>query len=82
MREPAGPVFRNRYDARGLAVGDYDNDGGTDAIFVCLQDTPVLLRNNAGQKNAWIGLQLMGTSSNRDAIGSKLMVQLGGRKLV
>lgn len=82
MQESAGPVFRNRYDARGLAVGDYDNDGDTDAIFVCLQGTPVLLRNNAGQKNAWIGFQLVGTSSNRDAIGSKLMVQLGGRKLV
>ncbi|PYT24323.1 MAG: hypothetical protein DMG57_29145 [Acidobacteria bacterium] len=81
MRESAGPVFRNRCDARGLAVGDYDNDGDTDTIFVCLQDTPVLLRNNAGQNNAWIGLQLVGTGSNRDAIGAKLIVQLGGHKL-
>ena len=82
MQESAGPVFHTRYDARGLAVGDYDNDGDTDAIFVCLQDTPVLLRNDAGQDNAWIGFQLVGTGSNRDAIGSKLTVELGGRKLV
>jgi len=82
MRESAGPVFNTRYDARGLAVSDYDNDGDTDAIFVCLQDRPVLLRNNVGQDNAWIGFQLVGTRSNRDAIGSKLTMRLGGRKLV
>jgi len=82
MRDLAGPLFRNRYDARGLAIGDYDNDGDTDAIFVCLQGAPVLLRNNAGQENSWIGIQLVGTRSNRDAIGSKLIVQLGNRKLV
>jgi enediyne biosynthesis protein E4 len=63
-------------------MGDYDNDGYTDAIFVCLQDTPVLLRNNAGQNNAWIGFHLVGTRSNRDGIGSKLTVRLGNRKLV
>jgi hypothetical protein len=82
MQGSAGPVFQTRYDARGLAVGDYDNDGDTDAIFVCLQGSPVLLRNNVGQNNAWIGFHLVGTRSNRDAIGSKLIVQLGGRKLV
>jgi len=82
MRAAAGPVFSTRYDARGLAVGDYDNDGGTDAIFSCLQDKPVLLHNNVGQDNAWIGIQLVGTKSNRDAIGSKLTMRLGGKKLV
>lgn len=82
MEESAGPVFRTQYDARGLAVGDYDNDGDTDAIFVCLQGRPVLLRNNVGQDNAWIGLQLVGTQSNRDAIGSKLTLRSGSRKLV
>jgi enediyne biosynthesis protein E4 len=82
LQGSAGAVFRAWYDARGLAVGDYDNDGDTDAIFVCLQDAPVLLRNNVGQNNAWIGFQLVGTQSNRDSIGSKLIVQLGRRKLV
>jgi hypothetical protein len=82
MEESAGPVFRTQYDARGLAVGDYDNDGDTDAIFVCLQGRPVLLRNNVGQDNAWIGFQLVGTRSNRDAIGSKLTLRLGSRQLV
>ena len=82
MRETAGPVFRTRYSARGLAVGDYDNDGGVDAIFVCLQGAPVLLHNNVGKDNAWVGIQLVGTRSNRDAIGAKLTVEMGRRKLV
>jgi hypothetical protein len=82
MKESAGPTFHTGYDARGLAVGDYDNDGDTDAIFACLQGSPVLLHNNLGQDNAWFGFQLVGTRSNRDAIGSKLTVRQGNRKLV
>jgi len=78
----AGPAFHARYDARGLAVGDYDNDGDVDAAFVRLQGTPVLLRNNVGQDSGWVGFQLVGTKSNRDAIGSKLTLRWGDRKLV
>ena len=68
-----------------ISCVEYDGgnvDGDTDAIFICLQDRPVLLRNNVGQDNAWVGFQLVGTQSNRDAIGSKLTVRVGGRKLV
>jgi hypothetical protein len=82
MKETAGAAFQTRYDARGLAVGDFDNDGDVDAAFVCLQDAPVLLRNNVGQNSNWIGFQLVGTKSNRDAIGSKLTLRWGDRKLV
>jgi enediyne biosynthesis protein E4 len=82
MQETAGPAFQTRYDARGLAVGDYDNDGDVDAALVRLQDTPVLLRNNVGENSNWVGFQLEGTKSNRDAIGAKLTVRLGDRKLV
>jgi len=82
VEKMAGPAFHTPYDARGLAVGDYDNDGDVDAAFVRLQDTPVLLRNNVGEKSHWVGFQLVGTKSNRDAIGAKLTVRLGDRKLV
>jgi hypothetical protein len=64
-----GPVFAKGYLARGLATGDWDNDGAPDAIFSCLGESPVLLHNNIGQKNSWIGVHLEGTKSNRDAIG-------------
>lgn len=78
----AGPVFNTNYDARGLAVGDFDNDGDLDVVFTCLKDRPVLLRNNVGKDNAWIGFDLVGTKSNRDAIGAKLRLRAGGRELV
>ena len=82
VEDIAGPAFHARYDARGLAVGDYDNDGDVDAAFVRLQGTPVLLRNNVGQDSGWVGFQLVGAKSNRDAIGSKLTLRWGDRKLV
>jgi hypothetical protein len=82
VRGKAGPTFGARYSARGLAVGDFDNDGATDAVFTCLNEGPVLLRNNIGSHNPWIGFQLLGTRSNRDAIGAKLTLRIGNRKLV
>jgi hypothetical protein len=78
----AGIAFSQSYLARGLAIGDWDNDGAPDAIFTCVGDRPVLLRNNVGQKNSWIGLRLEGVKSNRDAIGAKLTLRVGDRKLV
>jgi hypothetical protein len=82
MVDHAGPAFRTRYAARGMAMADFDNDGDSDIVFVCLNDRPVLLRNNAGQEMHWIGFQLQGTKSNRDAIGAKVTIDIGGRRLV
>lgn len=81
-RASAGEAFRKSYIGRGLAIGDYDNDGAADMIFTVLNAPPVLLHNNVGARNAWIGFQLVGTKSNRDAIGAKLTLQAGNRKLV
>ncbi len=78
----AGSAFSQGYVARGLAVGDWDNNGAPDAIFTCIGERPVLLRNNVGQKNSWVGLHLQGVKSNRDAIGAKLTVRAGDRKLI
>jgi len=82
MREQAGSVFQSGYRARGLAVGDFDNDGGVDAVFTRLDGKPVLLRNNVGQNHSWVGFELQGTKSNRDAVGAKITVKIGNRKLV
>jgi enediyne biosynthesis protein E4 len=78
----AGPAFSRGYLGRGLAIGDWDNDGAPDAIFTSIGDSPVLLRNNVGQKNSWVGVRLNGTKSNRDAIGAKLTLTMADRKLV
>jgi hypothetical protein len=68
----AGPVFQARYSGRGMAIGDFDNDGDSDLAFTRLGDRPILLRNVQGQSNGWIGFELQGTLSNRDAIGARL----------
>ena len=82
VKEQAGPIFRGRYLGRGLALGDYDNDGGVDIVLTRLNDTPLLLHNNIGHEKNWIGIELQGTKSNRDAIGARLTLTAGGRKLI
>jgi enediyne biosynthesis protein E4 len=82
MRQQAGAIFQGGHRARGLAVGDFNNDGGVDAVFTRVDSTPVLLRNNVGQRQPWVGFELRGTKSNRDAIGAKITIEAGKRKLV
>jgi enediyne biosynthesis protein E4 len=82
MRESAGPAFQQKFVARGLATGDMDNDGRIDAILTRLNDSPVLLQNTWRPSGSWIGLELQGTRSNRDAIGAKVTVSLAKSKLV
>jgi hypothetical protein len=80
----AGPAFAKGYLARGLAIGDWDNNGAPDAIFTCVGDRPILLRNNAEGGNSWIGIRLVGEKgkSNLDAIGAKVNLHLPDRKIV
>jgi hypothetical protein len=82
MKEAAGATFQQRFVARGLATGDIDNDGRIDAILSRLDATPILLRNTWEPSGSWIGLELEGTRSNRDAIGARVTVSLPKRKLV
>jgi hypothetical protein len=73
-RLDAGPVFQTGYLGRGMASGDYDNDGGIDVAFVSVNDPPVLLHNEAAGKR-WVGVRLRGVVSNRDAIGARLILK-------
>jgi enediyne biosynthesis protein E4 len=78
----AGPAFSRGYLGRGLAIGDWDNNGAPDAIFTCVGDRPVLLRNELSGGNSWLGIRLVGTKSNRDAIGAKVTLRSGDRQTV
>ena len=72
MSTTAGPVFRKSFPARGLATGDYNNDGRIDVLIGNCNEAPLLLKNNAGAGNQWIGLHLQGVKCNRDAIGARI----------
>ncbi|MBT3344496.1 MAG: tetratricopeptide repeat protein [Gemmatimonadetes bacterium] len=63
--------------SRGAAIGDIDNDGDADIVVANLNDSPSLWRNDAGNVADWIGLQLAGDPSNRDAIGARVRLYAG-----
>jgi YD repeat-containing protein len=74
----AGPVFQKMFPARGLAIGDFHNDGRIGVLIGNNGGPPVLLRNNASEGNHWLGLKLEGTKCNRDAIGAKITWSVKG----
>jgi hypothetical protein len=71
----SGPIFQQALSARGMAIGDFDNDGAIDVLISVNNGAPVLLRNNVGAQNHWLGIKLVGTKSNPDAIGARINYQ-------
>jgi hypothetical protein len=76
----AGEVFSKDFPARGLSVGDYDNDGDLDVLIINNGAPPILLRNEGGNRNNWVGLQLVATRSNPEAVGAIITWEAGGVK--
>ena len=76
----SGPVFAKSFAARGLAVGDFNNDGAVDVLVSVNDSAPVLLRNKEGTQNHWLGVRLLGKKCNPDAIGARLTYQAGDLK--
>ncbi len=74
----AGPGLQVDRVSHGAAFGDYDNDGDVD-IFVSDSAAPhcTLLRNDGGNANHYLQLDLVGTRSNRDALGARVRVVAG-----
>ncbi len=81
ISEQAGPAVMARHAGRGLAVGDYDNDGNVDLFINNMNEPPSLLRNR-GSGLGFLSLRLVGVKSNRSAIGARVTVTVAGRRQV
>jgi hypothetical protein len=75
-----GPFFTVGHAGRGAAFGDLDNDGDIDVVISRMDGPPAVLWNES-QQGHWIRLELVGTRSNRSAIGAAVELYVGGRVL-
>jgi hypothetical protein len=73
----AGPGVSATSSARGVAFGDFDNDGDLDIVINNMHDPPSLLRNDVANSNGWLKVKLIGTRSNRSGIGARVRVVAG-----
>ena len=70
----SGAVFKEKWAARGLAVGDLSNSGALDVVISTNNGPAYVLRNQGGNRNHWLTLQLEGRKSNRDGIGAEVKI--------
>jgi enediyne biosynthesis protein E4 len=78
----AGPGITEPKASRGLATGDLWNDGKLSAVVTNMYAAPGLLVNQVRNGNHWIAVETKGSKSNRDGIGARVRVKVGGRILV
>jgi hypothetical protein len=76
----AGPAFAESRCSRGAAFGDIFNTGRVDIAINNLNDHPSLLRNQSPPPNSWLLVKLIGTRTNRAAVGSRVMVEASNRR--
>jgi hypothetical protein len=82
LLEEAGPGVNEVHSSRGVAFGDFDNDGDIDILIVNQNEPPSLLRNDVTGSNHWLKVLLVGSSSNRSAIGAQVVASYGERRQV
>jgi enediyne biosynthesis protein E4 len=79
--QEAGPAFATPRAARGLATGDLDGDGRPEIVIVNMNSVPSLLKNR-GPHGHYLNVSLAGTKSNRSAIGARVIITAGVRKMI
>jgi tetratricopeptide (TPR) repeat protein len=78
--DEAGPALARKAAHRGAAVGDFNNDGRMDLVVTALGDRAELLHNVTPTENHWLMLRLIGSSSNRDALGAVVRLETADGK--
>ena len=71
----SGAGVNDPHSSRGCAFGDFDNDGDVDWLIMNMNEPPSLLRNEANNENNWLEVKLIGTKSNRTAIGARVKIE-------
>ncbi len=82
VSEISGITGLRTHVGRGATFGDYDNDGDVDIFVVNNHAPPTLLRNDGGNRNGWLHVELIGTDNNRNAIGAKVQLKTADRMQV
>lgn len=72
----------DRRDARGVAAADLDRDGRVDLVIANNNAPPTILMNELAAAGRWVGLELVGSRSNRDAVGAVVRLTAGGTTMV
>ncbi|HEX4771971.1 MAG TPA: CRTAC1 family protein [Bryobacteraceae bacterium] len=79
LLDQAGPGVSATHASRGCAFGDFDNDGDVDILILNFNEPPSLLRNDVTGGNCFLKVKLIGTKSNRSAIGARVTAHYGGK---
>jgi len=80
LLDAAGPGITDMHASRGVAFGDFDNDGDVDILIMNINEPPSLLRNDVTGHHHWLKVKLIGVKSNRSAIGAMVIAGYSGRK--
>jgi hypothetical protein len=73
----AGPGITEKAAGRGMAFGDFNNDGNLDVLVNCVNDYPQLLRCDSTLQNNWLKVKTVGVKSNRSGIGARILCSTG-----
>jgi hypothetical protein len=82
VSELCGAAVLEPHSSRGCAFGDFNNDGNIDVLILNMSEPPSLLRNDNRSGHHWLNVKLVGTRSNRSAIGARVTVTTGGHRQV